>query len=78
MGTVMAHQQLLIGGEWTDAASGREYEQRFPYTGEVIGRAAAAGPEDARAAVDAARAALVEFTELRWITVQEQPREYPI
>ncbi len=24
------------------------------------------------------RAALEEFTELRWITVQEQPREYPI
>jgi benzaldehyde dehydrogenase (NAD) len=24
------------------------------------------------------RAALEEFTELRWITVQEQPRQYPI
>jgi benzaldehyde dehydrogenase (NAD) len=58
----MAGQQLLIGGEWTDAASGREYEQRFPYTAEVVGRAAAAGPEDAQAAVDAAQAAFREWS----------------
>jgi benzaldehyde dehydrogenase (NAD) len=24
------------------------------------------------------RAALEEFTELRWITVQDEPRQYPI
>ena len=24
------------------------------------------------------RAALEEFTELRWITIQDQPRHYPI
>ncbi len=58
----MAPQQLLIGGQWTDAGSGREYEQRFPFTGEVVDRAAAAGPEDARAAVDAAQAALPEWS----------------
>ncbi|MBV9164838.1 MAG: aldehyde dehydrogenase [Solirubrobacterales bacterium] len=47
-------QQLLIGGEWRDAGSGREYEQHFPYTGEPVGTAAAAGVQDARAAVEAA------------------------
>ena len=58
----MADQQLLIGGEWVDARSGREYEQRFPFTGEAVGTAAAAGPEDANAAVDAARAAFGEWS----------------
>lgn len=57
-------QQLLIDGEWRAAASGREYTQTFPYTGEPVGTAAAADRE--------------EFTELRWITIQEQPRQYPI
>ena len=58
-----ATQQLLIGGEWVDARSGREYEQRFPYTGDVVGRAVAADPEDARAAVDAARSAFGEWSQ---------------
>jgi acyl-CoA reductase-like NAD-dependent aldehyde dehydrogenase len=103
-------QPLLIGGEWRDARDGREYEQRFPYTGDVVGRAAAAGVEALELAqriesgichvndttvhdepqmpfggVKASgwgrfggRAALEEFTELRWITVQDEPRQYPI
>ena len=50
----LAHQELLIGGRWTGARSGREYEQSFPYTGDQVGSAAAAGREDAQAAVDAA------------------------
>ncbi len=58
----MVSTQLLIGGEWRDAASGREYEQRFPYTGEVVGTAAAAGVDDARAAVEAARDAFEEWS----------------
>jgi hypothetical protein len=53
----MSTQQLLIGGEWTQARSGREYERHFPYGG---------------------RAGLEEFTELRSITVQEGPGQYPI
>ncbi len=58
----LAQQQLLIGGEWTGAQSGREYEQSFPFTGAPVGRAAAAGREDARAAVDAAGAAFPEWS----------------
>jgi vanillin dehydrogenase len=50
-------QKLLIGGEWKPAVSGRTYQQTFPFTGESIGSAAAAGREDASAAVRAAQAA---------------------
>jgi benzaldehyde dehydrogenase (NAD) len=55
-------QQLLIGGSWVDATSGRTFEQAFPFTGETVGSAAAAGREDARAAVDAAWAAFGEWS----------------
>ena len=58
----LAHQELLIGGSWTGAKSGREYEQRFPYTGDQVGWAAAAGREDAQAAADAAGAAFPEWS----------------
>src|SRR5947209_13266060 len=60
--TEIARQQLLIGGEWADARSGREYEQGFPFTGEAVGAAAAAGRADARAAVEAAHAAFAEWS----------------
>jgi vanillin dehydrogenase len=63
MATVdLARQQLLIGGNWTDAGSGGSYEQHFPYDGAAVGTAAAAGREDARAAVDAAQAAFGEWS----------------
>jgi benzaldehyde dehydrogenase (NAD) len=55
-------QQLLIGGEWRDASSGKHYQQHFPYTGETVGTAAAAGREDAAAAVEAAQAAFGEWS----------------
>ena len=55
-------QQLLIGGSWVDATSGRTFEQAFPFTGETVGSAAAAGREDARAAADAAWAAFGEWS----------------
>ena len=60
--TELARQELLIGGRWTGARSGRSYEQTFPYTGETVGVAAAASGEDARAAVDAAHAAFAEWS----------------
>jgi benzaldehyde dehydrogenase (NAD) len=62
MATVeLARQQLLIGGNWTEAGSGATYEQTFPYTGEAVGRAAAATRADASAAVEAAHAAFAEW-----------------
>ena len=60
--TEMTHQHLLIGGEWTDARSGQTYSQTFPFTGEQVGSAAAAGPDDARSAVDAASEAFGEWS----------------
>jgi benzaldehyde dehydrogenase (NAD) len=60
--TELTHQQLLIGGEWTDPRSGQSYGQTFPFTGEQIGSAAAARAEDAHAAVDAAFAAFGEWS----------------
>ena len=47
-------QQLLIGGRWVGATSGRSFEKTNPFTGQAAGSAAAAGREDARAAVEAA------------------------
>jgi len=61
--TELAGQQLLIGGSWTDAGDGSTYEQHFPYTGDAVGTAAAAGRADARAAVDAAAAAFGEWSQ---------------
>lgn len=54
-------QQLLIGGEWTDAASGETFEVADPWNGETATVAAAAGREDARRAVEAAGAAAPEW-----------------
>jgi len=49
--------QQFIGGAWTPAAGGRTYEDRDPFTGDVVATVPAAGPEDAAAAIDAAAAA---------------------
>ncbi|HUB75634.1 MAG TPA: aldehyde dehydrogenase family protein, partial [Solirubrobacteraceae bacterium] len=59
--TKLATQQLLIGGEWRDAASDDTFEVRNPYDGAVVTSAAAASREDARAAVDAADRAFAEW-----------------
>ena len=50
-------RELLIGGEHVPAASGKRTDDRDPYTGEMVTTVAAAGPEDAKRAVDAAEAA---------------------
>ena len=63
MSTVgLEHQQLLIGGRWTDASSGGTYEKTNPYTGDPAGSAAAATRDDARAAVDAAHEAFRDWS----------------
>ncbi|MFW2512349.1 NAD-dependent succinate-semialdehyde dehydrogenase [Demequina sp. SO4-13] len=46
--------QLLIAGEWRDAADGATLDVRDPATGKVIRTVASAGVEDGRAALDAA------------------------
>ncbi|HZT15473.1 MAG TPA: aldehyde dehydrogenase family protein [Gaiellaceae bacterium] len=47
---------LLVGGEWVE--TGEWDEVRSPYSGDVVGRVARATAEHARAAVDAAEAAM--------------------
>src|SRR5580692_4308962 len=59
----VAEQRLLIGGDWSDARTGQTFEVRNPFTGEVASVAAAAGPDDARRAVEAANAAFPEWSE---------------
>jgi betaine-aldehyde dehydrogenase len=51
----MARYQMLIGGEWVDAASGATRELRDPGNGELVARAPEAGREDAARAIQAAR-----------------------
>jgi acyl-CoA reductase-like NAD-dependent aldehyde dehydrogenase len=55
--TAVLEVKQLVGGAWTDAADGRTYEDRDPFTGEVVALAPAGGPADATAAVEAAAAA---------------------
>jgi len=46
--------QLLLGGHWTPAASGRTEAVTSPWDGRAVGEVAVAGPEDADAALTAA------------------------
>jgi aldehyde dehydrogenase (NAD+) len=54
---MLGRKQLLIGGAWQDAASGKTMPVVNPATEEVIAEVAAAGKADVDAAVAAARAA---------------------
>jgi phenylacetaldehyde dehydrogenase len=52
-----APRQLFIGGQWTDAASGKTFETPNPATGETLARVAEGDAEDINRAVRAARGA---------------------
>src|SRR5213076_670807 len=58
MATTVAEKRLLIGGEWV--VTGEWLEVRSPYSGDVVGRVAKAGAEEARAAIDAAEKAMAD------------------
>jgi acyl-CoA reductase-like NAD-dependent aldehyde dehydrogenase len=53
-----AEKRLLIGGEWVE--TGEWHDVRSPYSGELVGRVAKGGAEQARRAVDAAERAMRE------------------
>ncbi len=53
----LKHYQMLVGGEWVDAASGETFETVNPYTGRAWATVPRAGAADVDAAVRAARAA---------------------
>ena len=63
--------QLLIDGEWRDAADGAVFEVYNPATGEVISRVAEAGPADVDAAVESSRRA---FESGPWATMSPMER----
>ncbi len=56
-------RQLLIGGEHVDAVGGKQTTDIDPFTGDLVATISAAGPEDARRAVEAAAAAFDNWAE---------------
>ena len=58
MAATATERKLLIGGEWVE--TGEWQDVRSPYSGEVVGRVAKAGRDEAKAAVDAAARAMAE------------------
>jgi acyl-CoA reductase-like NAD-dependent aldehyde dehydrogenase len=54
--TTATEKRILVAGEWVE--TGEWQEVRSPYSGDVVGRVAKAGTEEARRAVDAAAAAM--------------------
>ena len=54
----MTERKLLIGGEWVE--TGEWLEVRSPFSGEVVGRVAKGGADEARAAIDAAEQAMAD------------------
>jgi acyl-CoA reductase-like NAD-dependent aldehyde dehydrogenase len=67
----MSHQ-LMIGGEWVEAADGRTFETADPATGDTIAAVAYAGREDVDRAVQAATTAL----EGPWATMPASKRSF--
>jgi acyl-CoA reductase-like NAD-dependent aldehyde dehydrogenase len=58
MAATATERKLLIAGEWIE--TGDWLEVRSPYSGDVVGRVAKGGAEEARRAVDAAARALAD------------------
>src|SRR2546428_13666482 len=58
MATTLSERKLLIGGEWVE--TGDWLEVRSPYSGDVVGRVAKAGPAETKRAIDAAEEAMRE------------------
>jgi succinate-semialdehyde dehydrogenase/glutarate-semialdehyde dehydrogenase len=52
---------MFINGEWVDAVSGKTYEVKNPANGELVDTVPLGDVSEARAAVDAARAAFKEW-----------------
>jgi acyl-CoA reductase-like NAD-dependent aldehyde dehydrogenase len=58
MAVTAQERRLLVGGEWIE--TGAWQDVRSPYSGEVVGRVARGGADEARAAVAAAASAMAE------------------
>jgi acyl-CoA reductase-like NAD-dependent aldehyde dehydrogenase len=58
MAATATERALYIGGEWVE--TGDWLDVRSPYSGELVGRVAKGGADEARRAIDAAEAAMLE------------------
>ena len=58
MAATATERKLFVGGEWVE--TGEWLEVRSPFSGEVVGRVASGGADEARRAVDAAERAMSE------------------
>jgi acyl-CoA reductase-like NAD-dependent aldehyde dehydrogenase len=58
MATTTTERKLFVGGEWVE--TGDWIDVRSPYSGDVVGRVAKAGGDEARRAIDAAERALAD------------------
>ena len=58
MAVTATERRLFIDGDWVETADW--IEVRSPYSGEVVGRVARAGADEARRAIDAAERAMAE------------------
>lgn len=61
---VQASYELYIGGRWQPAATGRTFPVHNPASGEMLAEVADAGRDDTRAAIEAAKAALRDWSRL--------------
>jgi acyl-CoA reductase-like NAD-dependent aldehyde dehydrogenase len=68
--TAQQQYRHFVGGEWLDALDGRTFEDRSPYTGDVLATVAAGTRNDARRAVDAAAAAFPAWSQTPPVTRQ--------
>ena len=53
--------KMYIDGKWVDSSSGKTFEDHNPFTGDVYANVPAGTAEDARSAIDAAKAAFPEW-----------------
>jgi acyl-CoA reductase-like NAD-dependent aldehyde dehydrogenase len=58
MAATATERKLFVGGEWIE--TGDWLDVRSPYSGDVVGRVAKAGADEARRAIDAAERAMQE------------------
>jgi aldehyde dehydrogenase (NAD+) len=53
--------KMYIDGKWVESSSGKTFEDHNPFTGDVYANVPAGNAEDARSAIDAAKAAFPEW-----------------
>src|SRR5687768_5352431 len=58
MAVTSVERKVLIAGKWVE--TGEWQEVRSPYSGDIVGRVAKAGPDETRRAIDAAEEAMDE------------------